>query len=570
MKRKLTLLLLIMTVVITQSFGQDTQKTQLELHSFKEATSKQGLPNLGALFREGWPMDDEGKQPCAWIRVTFENMTMEDAANVDFFFSNSAGIRLKENRLKEAEKEIWLFVTPTNSTFMEARLDKYGSSNRLSALKLEPKHVYDVVLRNDKTMSISISTLPAGATVKFDDWDMEFVTPATITDVPLGMHTLAISLDGTLIKKDTVEINENNIRFNYDLRKKKSITFKSDPSGATIYINDEEKGQTPLTLELPYDFYKVEARMSPIETDTKSLTVNETTAEEINLEPIKKKTFEVYATYNGRKVDADLYIDGKQEGHDQPSYTLTKPIGGKYNMTMIYAGNSKKKKIKVSNTMKIEQEFKISGRKTIVWPWQREYEAAPMGFIFGYVSKQWVTTGYGEQLKENNWGEEGKMLHGMQLGLHFQPCFSWGGGLYSGIFYELYMSWNEEARNNGYMDQFMEHCLYIPVHLYYRIPFAEKVALSIHGGIGMDCGLLAKFTSTEYDDVAPVTDYYGQEYYPKRFNFSAEVGASLRLWGVQLNFQYSKGLTDHKFYTSLGEYKTIQNKMSVGISWVFN
>lgn len=46
---------------------------------------------------------------------------------------------------------------------MEAGLDKYGMSNRLSNIKLEPKQAYDVVLRNDKTMSINIITKPEGA-----------------------------------------------------------------------------------------------------------------------------------------------------------------------------------------------------------------------------------------------------------------------------------------------------------------------------------------------------------------------------------------------------------------------
>ena len=264
-------------------------------------------------------------------------------------------------------------------------------------------------------------------------------------------------------------------------------------------------------------------------------------------------------------------MNGKLEGKSQKSYTQTLPIGKTYNMMMSCYGGSKSRKIKVKDDMELDQEFKISGRKSFTWPWEREYEAAPMGFSIGYVTKQWVTTGEGEQLKENIvWGGAySKRLHGMQFGLHFQPCLSWGLGFYTGLFYEFYISSNEEYRDMGQYDNFVEHDMYLPVHAYYRLPFAEKIALSVHGGVGFDCGLMAKFTSTDYPDAEPNTDYYGLDYWPKRFNVSGEIGVSLRLGTVQLNFQYSKGLNDHESYSSLGNYKTVQNKISASISWVF-
>lgn len=220
--------------------------------------------------------------------------------------------------------------------------------------------------------------------------------------------------------------------------------------------------------------------------------------------------------------------------------------------------------------MDVEQEFKIPARNSFVWPWQREYDASPVGFSMGYVTKQWVTSGEGARLKEDVWGRENKRLHGLQVGLHFQPCFSWGLGLYSGLFYEYYMSWNEEMKEQGYMDHFQEHCLYMPIHAYYRLPFANKVALAIHGGIGLDYGLYASFSSTEYENSEPSTEYYGLDGWPNRFNASAEIGVGFRVGKIQVNAQYSKGLSDHKFYSDQGEFKTIQNKLSLTISWMFS
>lgn len=574
MKRISAAIMFIMALVAS-AYAQDAApqqsgQEQLQLHSFKEAKSEGGLANVGVMFKKDeWPTDANGED-CAWVRVTFENMPMDDAEKVTFDFGQNVSVDKETGGEAAKVNEVWLFVSPANEATMEAKLDKYGTSNRLYNLKLESKHAYDVVLKNNKTMSITVTTKPAGVMVTLVKSGETKPTPATFTGVPLGKQAIKLSHNGQ-ITDTIIEVADGNVAFDYDLRKSKTVKFMSDPSGADLYINGELVGRTPMSLPMRYDSYNVEARLSATESDSRSITVNDMSPTEMMLEPIKKKTFNVFAIYNGSNVVADLYVNGKLEGKGQKSYQQTLPIGKSYNMMMSCYGGSKSRKIKVKDDMELDQEFKISGRKSFTWPWEREYEAAPMGFSIGYVTKQWVTTGEGEQLKENIvWGGAySKRLHGMQFGLHFQPCLSWGLGFYTGLFYEFYISSNEEYRDMGQYDNFVEHDMYLPVHAYYRLPFAEKIALSIHGGVGFDCGLMAKFTSTDYPDAEPNTDYYGLDYWPKRFNVSGEIGVSLRLGAVQLNFQYSKGLNDHESYSSLGNYKTVQNKISASISWVF-
>ncbi len=565
MKQFILAIALVLATCFAQA--QEQEKPQLQLHDFTEASSVGGMANLLTLFNEkNWPDDDNGK-PCALIRVRFENMTTADAENVQFALGNTSGLSKKENRLSNQDlPEMWLFVGSANNTFLEAQFGTYGKSNRLSGLKLKEKGVYDVVLTNNKTVTISIVAKPEGTTSRLADTGQLSTLDGTITNVALGRHELEISKDGQLLKKETIEVSESNVKFEYDLRPRKKVRFVSDPSNATIYIDDKVVGRTPATIELAYDSYDVRAQLSPEEIDSRSITVSNFSADEIKLEPIKKKAFEVYAIYNGKKVDADLYIDNKQEGTSQSSYSLELPIGKKYDMLMTYFGNSKRRKIKVTSSMNAEQEFKISARNAFVWPWQREYDSAPMGFAVGYVSKQLVTQGNGEKLKENGVWDDGqnKSLSGMQFGLHFQPCLSFGLGFYTGLFYEIYMSWND---NYDYTE-FIEHCLYVPVHGYYRLPFGRKIALSIHGGLGFNYSVHGAY-SDKNDEYEDYTDFYGQEYFPKRFNMAAEIGAGLRFGPVQINAQYAKGLTNHKSYASLGDYKTIQNKLTLSVSYVF-
>ena len=298
-------LIIITLLMATGAYSQNTQEPQLQLHSFKEVTSANGLPNLMALFNQKkWPKDADGNEYCALIRVTFENMTSTDAKGVEFLFGNTSPMVLKEDRMDQDEHEMWVFVTPSKNTYMEASLLKYGKSNRLSNVSLKAKGVYDVVLRNQKTVTINVITKPTGLPVALETGESG-VTNATFTDVSLGRHTLTITNNGQVVRKD-IEVTESNVSFEYDLRPTKKVKFTTEPSGATITINGEQKGRTPLYLELPYDSYNVMAKLGYGEEDEMAITVNATSADEIKLEPIRRKTLDIFATYNGKKVDADL------------------------------------------------------------------------------------------------------------------------------------------------------------------------------------------------------------------------------------------------------------------------
>lgn len=565
---KKTILILIPALLISYlAFGQErsSNQNQIELHSFKEAKSASGLDNLAVKFIDNWPKDFNGDNDCAWVRVKFENMTDSDVRSTTFSFGNSSPLVKTQDRLAEEEHEIWLFVTPSNNTYMEAHILRYGMSNRLANIKLEPKHAYDVVLKNNKTLSINIITIPDGATVMLNG--TKHKTPATFTGIALGKHNISISKDGSLILSDMIDVNENNVRFEYDLRPQKTITIKSDPSDANLFINNNDAGRTPKKVELRYGNYKIEAAIG-FEIDSKTITVDDYSDDIITLHPVKRKTFYVFATYGGRKVNADLYIDGKLYGKSQESYQIKGPIGKRYKMEMVYIGRSKKRNITVTENMDIQQRFSIAAKNyySSTAPWDIDYDPKLWGITASYVAKQYVSyEGKNIIYKENLWGEENKWMHGFQLGFHFIPCFNWGGGLYTGLFYEYYISTYDPNTYSDYYDRVEEHVLYMPIHLYFRFPLADKYAISIHGGIGMDCGLSMQQSLSWSNDYYNLPLEYGSEYMPKRFNISGEIAADLRLGPIQITGGYSWGLNDHQFYP---EVVTKQNKLFISFSVV--
>ncbi len=570
--KKLIFLSLFCFCYCLHAIGQE----KMLLKDFKTISTSETTQTYNLLKNE-WPDNQNGAdKPSALIRVKFENMTIEEAKKIAYKTSSNLLICKQKFRSQDPFNRYWIWVdSDVNGAYIEAVSPGGATSNRLEIPILSPKGIYEVTLMSEKSLTINIKTLPEEGATVFIDGENKGNANVDIPNIRIGNHNLIVSYNGQERINETINVSESNVTFGpYDFREKKAIKFTSDPSNAILYLNGEEVGKTPITKELPYGTYNVEAKISDAETDSRAFVVNAQSETTINLDPVKKKTFDVIAMYNGNKVRADLYINDKPEGNGQTSYTLTRPIGKSYKMRMSYYGDSKTKKIKVTKDMDPEQIFNISARNSFVWPWQRRYDASPMGVSLGYVSKQLVTKGYGIKYKENGvWDDgENKSLHGMQFGMHFQPCFSFGLGLYTGLFYEFYISGND---NYDY-DTFMEHCLYVPAHAYFRLPFARKVALSIHGGLGFNYSVYGAYYGNyeEYGEeysYEEFTDFYGEPYFPKRFNMAAEIGVGLRLGPVQINAQYSKGITNHKSYESIGaEYKTTQNKLSASVSYVFS
>ena len=561
-------LITFITIVLCASINCLAQKevSPYKLGDIKHIQNSQLFKMLGP--KNEWK-DDFNGAPCALICVKFVNMPKDEIRSLQFLLNGNAAATT--DKLDYEAKEMWVFVPATKNGIFEIVDSKGIYSNRISNLKLKSKECYEATLTCDKRQTINIHTLPIGARIMLDG---EHVSTGQFNDVTHGIHTIEISYNGTIMKTAQIEVSDINNSFEFDLRPKKKFKIKTDPSDAVISINGKDMGFSPLEIELPHDNYLIEARLSETETDSKTITVNEFT-EDILLEPIKRKSFEVSAVYQSKPVEADLYVDGQiykdKQGNiisGQYRYTFTEPIGREMKMRMSFGGASSERKIKVTQDMNPNQQFEIKPRNSITWPWERDYDTDAGGVSFAYVQKQLVTKGNSEQLKENGiWdNSEGKWLSGMQFGMHFQPAFSWGLGVYTGLFYELYMSFNDNYDYNMYM----EHDLYLPIHAYYRIPFGEKIALKIHGGLGLSYAIAGTFSQTDdsygYEDI---TDVLGNDAYPNAFNMTLDIGLSFRIKNVQINASYCKGLNDHGSYHYIDNgYKTTQNKMTIGASWV--
>lgn len=493
--------------------------------------------------------------------------------------------------LKTHRESSTLSIMPKNSDIGKIQIDltKYGISkwtykNRNGGL--QAGKVYRLVLRDPAP--VLIDTQLPGAYAVVNGSTKKYYADSngriTIDNAPSGERIVTIyAADGTF--RETVEIKDETKIYTHDCRRKYILNLKTMPEGARLVIKDGEMEMDyKPNMQLAEKAYEVIAYFPGNPDAVKNMiTLHENTTKTI----YNTKTYTVTPMYNGsqagtsasvfendnmlRNTDDGVVISGN-------SYEVTRPIGQTFKYYATYYGQkSKSKSIKVSANMPSDIQLAVETRKDFQWPWEREYNPTPIDISMGYVQKQIVTSGNGEKVKESPawFGGDSKWLHGFQIGIGVHPCFKFGLGFYSGVYYEMYISSNDEYD----LSSFQEHNIYIPAHALFRIPFGDKVALWVHGGLGFNVGIAAAYKADDSDYNEDITDYYGESvfntenfdiYGPKRLNMTAEIGLNIRIKGLAIGATYSKGITDNECYQDAGDgYKTKMNKLAFNIAYTF-
>ena len=194
----------------------------------------------------------------------------------------------------------------------------------------------------------------------------------------------------------------------------------------------------------------------------------------------------------------------------------------------------------------------------------------PVGISFGYVRKQWVATHGSEKMTFGLW-DNADYIQGIQAGLRIEPYAKFGLGVNTGVFYEFYYAKSDAMKAEGYdvYGELMEHAIYVPLHLCYRLRLGEFQIFAF-GGVGADYGIANKL-QLKFDGTNDVgyesSNTYETDDSPnwKRFNASYEFGGGLRYKSLQASFTMSQGFLD---MSSTSNYVIKQNKpmmISLGI-----
>ena len=181
--------------------------------------------------------------------------------------------------------------------------------------------------------SVDISTDPKGANIFIDGVEVG-VTPKIIPDLETGTHNLILNYPGyeRLQKRIMVEDGKTTPISEYLVPKTGSLSILSEPIGATVYLDDFPKGQTPLDVnELPVKDYMIRLELKDYQMLEGRITVQyaENTTQKYTLVPLPGK-LNLFTSPGG----ATILVGGKKYTSNSSGIATIDLNVGNYTITV--------------------------------------------------------------------------------------------------------------------------------------------------------------------------------------------------------------------------------------------
>jgi len=169
---------------------------------------------------------------------------------------------------------------------------------------------------------VAIDSQPRGATVSVDG--QKFGQTPMTADLLAGAHNLELRLAGFKPARTRVNVLANqpyNVPLIMMTPADGRLVLTSDPSGATVGIDDEYRGETPLEIELrPGVDHRITLAKSGHETASDTVRLESGRSRELHVD-LDARYGEV--EISGEPGDAELVIDGGAKGRPNQTLRLT-------------------------------------------------------------------------------------------------------------------------------------------------------------------------------------------------------------------------------------------------------
>lgn len=238
-KYLLLLLILILTVPL---FAQ----LEVKEGSFKE------VPGFVNINPDDNYQTDDNDLPFAVIKIRTENIN--DKQRRELKFSGNAGTFIM---LEYKDGEVWVYLTAEYADYLKISHPDFSSIEFTLPFDLKPKCGYEMTLVNKAEAtsngwaSLTITTTPEnGAEITLNGRTLNQTTPYTNNMIPAGKYEITVSKFGFEDASQTISIIEGQ-SVNLDISmpyRYGTISIKSDPPGAIVFIDDIEYGITPIIL----------------------------------------------------------------------------------------------------------------------------------------------------------------------------------------------------------------------------------------------------------------------------------------------------------------------------------
>ena len=141
---------------------------------------------------------------------------------------------------------------------------------------------------------VSVNSTPFDADIYLDGKKVG-ITPKLLNNILIGDHELKIEKKGCAAVTKSVKVEEGKTaEVSVDLPTGENVTLKSNPTGATIYIDGELAGTAPLTQTLAYGSHKIKAELDGVtKEETATITENGQTEWTFNVKKLQTETITV-------------------------------------------------------------------------------------------------------------------------------------------------------------------------------------------------------------------------------------------------------------------------------------
>ncbi|MHC4321252.1 MAG: PEGA domain-containing protein, partial [Planctomycetota bacterium] len=197
--------------------------------------------------------------------------------------------------------------------FVEVNLDGYETWSKEISVEAE-KEISLTAELTTKYGSISLGSKPTKAKIYLDSIEIS-TTPASLRSVPHGTHLVEVRMDGYNVWKKSVNVEPGKEKVLTAILQVKtgSVSIKSQPKNAKIYLDGKYAGTTPESIpSIIPGTHEIKVEMDDY--DVWSETVNiEAGKENVITAVLQRSTGSLMVESD--PANAMIFVDGKEIGH---------------------------------------------------------------------------------------------------------------------------------------------------------------------------------------------------------------------------------------------------------------
>jgi hypothetical protein len=183
------------------------------------------------------------------LRPNFSEVILQVNADADIYVNGE-----KKGRRN------WKGILQAGSYQVECQQAKHRNSSQMITVEENDNRTFDLTPPTPITGTLAITSRPLGANITIDGKDYG-MTPQSIDGLMIGHHTVVLRKQNYKEESTSVEIRENETTaHSVTLSDMAMMTITSQPTGATLYLDNKEIGTTPYKAEMASSDYQLTLR----------------------------------------------------------------------------------------------------------------------------------------------------------------------------------------------------------------------------------------------------------------------------------------------------------------------